>query len=427
MQSWRRFLDFTFMRWGEASSWTALVAAIVGSNGCSGEQAADASDTDSGSVFPSDTSGAASSDGSATKLDVGPGTTTTEGDSTGACAASTLEPQVETLPVDVIVIIDTSSTMGPASAQVEANINDNFAQILAQGGFDYRVILISGYGADEQVCVAPPLGGAGCNPPTPVPVNTSRFFHYDRALGTSEFLQKIILWYDEPDPHGLAAGGWSDWLRPEALKVFIGITDSSGGPDQELVESGDTFDANLLALDPTQFGTADDRRYTFHTINGVREKDNPTDPWLPDEGLVEEICSGYEGLLGPGVGMQRVSQLSGGLRFPLCQFGQFDVVFDAIATGLTETTPISCTFPIPDPPEGESIDPNTIEIDYFPAGADAPVTFRQVTGPDACEPEAFYIEAGTISLCPEACEVVQGDLEARLETRYGCDTGFVPG
>lgn len=417
------------MRWGEALSETALGAALLWLSGCSGDQAAEEPDSDGGPVFPSDASGDASSGGGGMKLDVGAGTTTTEGESedTGACAASTLEPEVETLPVDVIVVIDTSSTMGPASAQVEANINDSFAQVLGQSGLDYRVILVSGYGTAEQVCVAPPLGGAGCNPPPPAPVNTSRFFHYDRATGTAEFLQNIIAWYDEPDPNGLAPGGWSDWLRPDALKVFIGITDSIGGPDQALVESGETFDANLLALDSGQFGTTDARRYTFHTIDGIRQKPNPTEPWLPDEGLVEETCDGYAGMLGPGVGMQRVSQLSGGLRFPLCQFGQFDVVFSAIATGVTETTPISCSFLIPDPPEGETIDPNTLEIDYFPAGSDSPVTFHQVAGLDACEPEAFYIEDDTIILCPQACDVVQDDLEARLETRYGCDTGFVPG
>jgi hypothetical protein len=32
-----------------------------------------------------------------------------------------------------------------------------------------------------------------------------------------------------------------------------------------------------------------------------------------------------------------------------------------------------------------------------------------------------------VFLCPQACALVQADPDAKLDVRYGCDVGFVPG
>ena len=37
-----------------------------------------------------------------------------------------------------------------------------------------------------------------------------------------------------------------------------------------------------------------------------------------------------------------------------------------------------------------------------------------------------WISGETIFLCPEACAIVQADVAAQLDVRYGCDVGFVP-
>ena len=77
-------------------------------------------------------------------------------------------------------------------------------------------------------------------------------------------------------------------------------------------------------------------------------------------------------------------------------------------------------------PMGEVIDPDTIEIDFFPGGMGEPIAFHQVVDAGACEADAFYIAMETVFLCPEACAAVQADLEAHLEVRYGCDVGYIP-
>jgi hypothetical protein len=143
---------------------------------------------------------------------------------------------------------------------------------------------------------------------------------------------------------------------------------------------------------------------------------NPsTTPWLPADPID-----------GQGHSIQQVSVLTGGWRFPLSEAADFGVIFQEIAQDVVETTPIACEFAIPDPGGGETIDPDTIEIDYTPGGLPPAQAFHQVTDAAACEPDAFYIEAQTVILCPDACALVQGDPMAHLDVRYGCDVGFDP-
>jgi len=248
--------------------------------------------------------GSESSSESGTLLDLGMGESSTGEE----CVAQSIEPEVGKAPVDVILVIDTSPSMDPASSSVEANINQNFAQIMANSGLDYRVIALAGYGGGSSLCVGPPLGGADCANPPALPANTANFFHYDRSTGSGVFLESIIAWYTMPDPHGLAPGGWSDWVRPEAAKVIVGITDSTS-QDANDPSKGDLFDMQLLALDPGQFGSAQDRNYTFHTINGLPAKPMPTDPWLAQEPLQFGACQGYAGGVAAGPEMQQVSIL----------------------------------------------------------------------------------------------------------------------
>jgi hypothetical protein len=350
------------------------------------------------------------------KLDLGPQADMAGADETsGECAAQTLEGQQTYLPIDVILVVDTSNSMADAIAAVEASINADFAAVLGGSGLDYRVLVLGDYPPAEQlyICISMPLSGTDCNPPPPIPATTPHYQQYDAITGSGAFLDNILAWYSAPDPHGLAPGGWSDWLRPEAQKLFLAMTDGSSASNSNA--DGDAFDAALLALPGSPFGMPGDRRYVFHSIISMEPNNPPQMPWLPADPIQ-----------GNGDSIQQVSVVSGGWRFPLSLPDDFDVVFQQIAEGVVESTPVACSFPIPEPPEGETIDPNTIEIDYLPGGVGAAESFHQVVGPAECAADAFYISADTIFLCPEACALVQADVAAQLDVRYGCDVGFVP-
>ncbi len=339
------------------------------------------------------------------------------------CAATTVDAELATKPIDLVLMVDTSGSMQPASSAVEQNINQNLAAILEQSGLDYRVIVMADYGSGAALCVGPPLGGADCASLPPTPANTERFFHYDKPSGSGSILEAIIAWYSAPDDSGAAPDGFSQWLRPDSQKVFLIFSDTESTSNATSV--GDSFDANLLALDPESFGTAAERKYTLHSIIGLTQSTPATAPWLPTDPLVSGVCSGLGDDLGSGKAVQQVSILSGGLRFPVCQYAAFDVVFQTIADSVVEESVLACDIALPMAPEGEAIDTTTVQVDFTPSTSGDPTSFHQVPDLEACEPDAFYIAEDTIHLCPTACEAVQGDAMAKLDVRYGCDVGYV--
>jgi hypothetical protein len=362
------------------------------------------------------------------KLDVGAGTggaDSSGGDpgGTGVCAASTLEGSLESIPVDIILVVDTSSTMNEASAAVEASINGDFAQILEESGIDYQVIVLASYGSGFALCLEPPLAGAPCDPLPADPAVTNRYLHYDSGTGSEFLLQNILTNYNAPDQGGYAPNGWSEWLRQDSRKVFLAFTDSRSTSNDPAV--GHQFDNDLFALDPLMFGTADDRRYVFHAFMGIVANSPASEPWLPTDPLSLNAECGSDDEQGPGGSIQQVAILSGGLRFPVCHPDLFGVVFEEVAQDVVASTPVACSFPIPLPPAGETLDPTTLEVDILQGGMLA-AALHQVVDAAACETDAFYVQGDTIHLCPLSCDTAQSDLSSTIEVRYGCDVGFVP-
>ncbi len=339
----------------------------------------------------------------------------------GACVADELAAELVKSPIDIIMMVDTSFSMQPAMDSVKAQLEGNFVDILEQSQIDYRVILIAGWGPTAQLtmCVEPPLGGAACNPLPAVPANTAKFFQYPRSLGSGLLPGELLDYFNAPDPLNVAPNGWSQWLRDDAFKVFVTISDtSSTSSDTSL---GDAFDATLLAFDPPVFGVPGERRYVYHSIIGLQAKPTPDEAHLATDPIVGAACTGYPGGVGPGEAVQRVSVLSGGLRFPMCEFASFSVVFDEIAVGITEYA-VACEFPFPDPPGGQDIDPATVQVELTPEGSSTPDTLARVDSAAECVAGAFYIASETVHLCPETCEAIK-QAGGSLSFVFGCALG----
>lgn len=361
-------------------------------------------------------------------------------DPDSACAAQSAEATLVKKPVDVIFIIDNSGSMTDDIIAVENNINDNFASIIAASGVDYRVIMIAEHGSAsgaESICVKAPLSTTTCNPiPADPGQNPPIFYQYSVVIASHDSLCKLLNTYDgtTPDQDGYAPGGWKDWLRKDALKVFVEITDdgiscSAAGTtynDGDNVNTGvtvaDSFDTNLLAKDPVQFGDANNRNYVWHSIIGVKENDPPTAPYLPADPIIGTKCV-LDGTTspGPGTGYQALSIKTGGLRFPICQNASFDVVFQEIAKGVIEGAQVACEFPLPTPPMGQTLDLDTVVVEYTAGGMGAPLNLKQVKTAADCAADSFYIENEIIKLCPDSCTTIQNDDKAKLAILFGCE------
>ena len=66
------------------------------------------------------------------------------------CASSAVVAAREPLPVDIIWMVDNSSSMAPAVAEVQAGLN-TFATFVGSKGLDYKVVMLSLRGSSPNV------------------------------------------------------------------------------------------------------------------------------------------------------------------------------------------------------------------------------------------------------------------------------------
>lgn len=333
-----------------------------------------------------------------------------------ACAEVTSMANLDKKPVDVIMVIDNSCSMTQEIQAVETNVNTNFASIIGGSGLDYRIILLSRHGSatsQQSVCISPPLSGnATCAPPPATPTDGARFFHYSTEIGSTDSLTKILSTYNAAGSEGTGPMGWSGWLRADAYRTFIEITD-----DNETRTTAAQFDQRVMALMPARFGTAQNRNYVFHSIVGVAPKANPSEAYQPGEAVVNSKCSTA---VNPGNTYQDLSKLTGGLRFQMCEPNRYDTVFQAVAQGVIASSQVACDFALPTPPAGTSLS-NRIYVAYTPGTGGAATEFTQLPNSATCDTGKFYVENMRVVLCPQTCTSVRTDPMAKVAVRFSCE------
>jgi hypothetical protein len=330
---------------------------------------------------------------------------------------------------------------------VEKQINQNFSTIIdgAMPAIDYRVIMVSDFGHNdaERICIATPLGGipdndmdGHCDSIPPQPVNTAKFFHQSTFVNSYNALCKLMDMYSGADEYNLQPNGYSEVLRADAFKFFVAITDdrvscirnNTTYEDNNSVASaqaaGDQWDADLLAMAPAHFGSATERNYSFWSIVSL-------EPYLPTVSAPYGIPHPPNAVLAPitpvkcapssanpGTGYQHLSMLTGGYRYPTCGL-DYTNIFTLMAQGVIEGAAVPCEYEVPEPPMGETIDLNTVIVEYTSGGIT--VSLSQIAGPANCDASKFYIENDIIKLCPEACALIQADEEADVNILFGCN------
>lgn len=367
-----------------------------------------------------------------TILPPGGGTSGNTGEG-GACLQDQSQATLVKEPIDIIVVLDNSGSMDEELASVELNINVNFAGILDASGVDYRVILISRHRKEERnptmpgaedtsVCVEAPLSGLDACP-SPDPIFSARFFQYFTKIESQDSFDVALDTFEPPFVMGFedradqAPDGWSAWLRPRAKKVFLEMTDDNEDT------SAMAFVTGLQQMAPEHFG--DDPgapTFVFHSIVGVAEKTVPTDPYLPTEPVETDRCPS---VTTEGRTYQELSILTGGLRFPLCGFDAYDVVFRRISEDVVTRRQVACEFAIPAPPPGKQLEPDKVAVSYVSGNGSADQDFLQVLDPADCGADAFYLEGNSIVLCPEACAFVQSDGNARVDVLFTCESTII--
>jgi len=254
----------------------------------------------------------------------------------------------ERVPVDVVFIVDNSGSMPEETEAIEQAL-PSFVARLDDDAVDHRIILLSRHRRDERsaseeastsVCVAAPISGLpAC--PSERPALGSRFFHYSVKIDDDDSLTRALETFSEPDPFELTELGWSEWLRPGALTVFIALTDS----DSALGASA--FVAGLQASAPDRFGSDPARpNFVFHAVTGVIERAFSADIYLADEPIELAVCTGTgSNPDNAGVIYQELSRLTGGVRLSICPAAPFTLRLGALAAAVALRSARECSGP----------------------------------------------------------------------------------
>ncbi len=335
-----------------------------------------------------------------------------------ACAQDEAEAIAINKPVDIIFAIDNSGSMSGEIQGVQDNISTNFASIIGSSGINYRIIMVAAHGDvnDQKVCISTPLSGHSCSPIPAVPTQTDTYKHHSIRIGSNDSFQKLLDSFNGSDEFDLNPTGWSEHLREGSFKVFIEFTDDSATRVTAL-----EFHNQLLALSPQHFGTAAEPNYVFHSVVGLAAKDanDPSIAHLPTDPIESGQCT--PGSVDFGPEYQALSILTGGLRFPLCDPDNYDVIFQRVAQGVVESVGVPCSFGLPVPTDGQEADPARVVVTYTPAGTGNSISLNRVADLAACASDSWYTDAADdIVLCPSTCTTVEADEAALVKVLSGC-------
>ena len=365
--------------------------------------------------------------------------------SDAACATASSMAEVSLRPVDIIWMVDNSTSMEPAIREVQAGLND-FASRVGTTGLDYRVIMLSlqGTSASDRypVCIPPPLAGDGsCG-------DGDRFFHVSVDIRSTQPVEQFLgtlaqtSGYSEGEARGSAP--WRELLRDDATKTIVVVTDDNSRTCDEpgggtcspsepplTVTSLEDFPGGGNPFSSRELGpgiltdTYGDlfEGYTFNAIYGWGSETNP-----------DAVCTYPDSSEPPSPGPTYTAlvERTDGVRAQICDQADssaWDDFFEAIATRVEETARLDCTLALPPPPDGMMLNPSKVNV-FLEADGDAQPFFK-VTDESACGAlGGWYYDDDTspteVNLCPASCEMAQDVLReagaANISGQFGCDT-----
>ena len=122
---------------------------------------------------------------------------------------------------------------------------------------------------------------------------------------------------------------------------------------------------------------------------------------------------------------RRASRSTGGLRFPLCQYDAYDVVFQRIAEDVVLQRDVACDFEVPPAPRGRELILENVAVETSSGTGGVTTQLGQARTAQECQSDAFYVVDGRLNLCPEACAQVRSDPLAAVRVLFTCRSQII--
>jgi hypothetical protein len=298
------------------------------------------------------------------------------------CAATKVPSKDLTMvqPADIIFAIDSSRSMNAEIRFVQTEMN-RFSQQIVAAGVDVRVILI---GAQSAICIGAPLGSGQC----PNDTNMPSYVHIDQVVGSNDALDLIVSTFPR----------WQQYLRPEASKSFVVISDDDA-TDAPL-NTPEAFTMAVNALDPVLF-----KKWT---MNGVYCFTS-----CPEAAAI-------------GTRYVTLVQQTMGVGGDLC-LQNFQPVFDQLAKQIVTNAgvQIACEWDLQPPMAGRTYAGDLVQVARTSTSAGSSPLSR-VTTEAACNTGGgWYFDSNLnptkILACPSTCMGIQNQVDGAIEITFGCE------
>jgi hypothetical protein len=89
---------------------------------------------------------------------------------------------------------------------------------------------------------------------------------------------------------------------------------------------------------------------------------------------------------------------------------------------IRESVLVDCTYIIPDPPPGQELDLNRVNVRYTDGAGNETTIPRDPSGSDCNEGWQYAQNNTQVVLCGNACETVKADPNGRVDVLFGCVT-----
>jgi hypothetical protein len=313
-------------------------------------------------------------------------------------------------PADVIFVIDNTPSMEDELAEVRANMNA-FSQKVHDDGLDLHIVLISCLPEDcgshdnwHGICVEPPVGAVGgCPEGGPYDdSNPPAYLHVSTPVPSRGGLSAVVSTHDQ----------WGHMIRDNSAKHVVVVSDDSD--DWTAQQFIDAF----VALDSRFEG------FQAHGIYSFMSKEDACA--ISDT----EPCCIFAAPDGEGTVYRDLVEATGGISGDMC-LQDFDPVFDVLAGAVVESAELSCEWTIPAPPDGESLNPAMINVEFINSQQESYFIGRVFAASDCGNvAQGWYYDDAvpptTIYVCPQTCTWIKGDPGARMVLHFGCDQYVAP-
>lgn len=287
-------------------------------------------------------------------------------------------------PSDILVVVDHG-----ASYEQMRSVFSNFALLIGNDLIeDVRVVMIAGYPSNGGgVCIDEGPLGTGMCPESDA--NPPMYHHIDQVIEPPALLDQVLATHD----------AWGPTMRTGAWKHLwvVSSADASLPTDE--------FLAQLVALDP------DFERLTVHAMVPAGER-NDCSPLVP--GTDPGDASAYIAL----------AEATGGVFEPLCDYN-VGVLFEQMLDRIHEVA-LSCSYEIPEPPDGQVFDPQRVNVDYDDGFGLQTIGYVPSASDCAGVGNGWYyddvVAPTAVLMCPQTCGRFEAADQASIELRFGCAT-----